>query len=115
MGLSLSARGPTVSSVSRGPTLLLAFMATLLLLVALLLTGQGASVPAWLPPTVLVAAVVLGALSVFGAWHRPTYSADGSDAGPTKSASHSMAGRSARQSDRTFASDARVPSDGPAA
>lgn len=93
-----------------------------------LLTGQGAAVPAWLPPTVLVAAVVLGALSVFGAWHRPgshgatdgsdpgsRYSADGSVAGPTKSASHSMAGRSARQSARTFDSAARVPSDGPAA
>lgn len=92
-------------------------MATLLLLVALLLTGQGPAVPAWLPPTVLIAAVVLGALSVFGAWHRtsPHYSADGSEAGPTKSASHSMAGRSARQSARTFDREARVPSDGPAA
>lgn len=115
MGLSLSAPGPTVSSVSRGPTLLLATMATLLLLVALLLAGQGPSVPAWLPPTVLVAAAVLGALSVFGAWHRPTYSAEGSKAGPTKSASHSMAGRSARQSARTFDRQARVPSDGPGA
>lgn len=63
----------------------------------------------------LVLGTALAAAAVAAAWRSPRrpYPSEGSDPGPTLSASHSSSGRMARQSARTSVNALRPPSSGP--
>jgi hypothetical protein len=103
-------------SVSRRAILALAGAATGLLLLDGLLSDREPTGPGWLPALLVAMALGIGATAIVAAWTLPPAqeSADGSEPGPTKSASHSSSGRMALQSRRTVDSAFRVPSDGPA-